>query len=66
MKNYIKKVSIFCIITLSSLNNFAQPGVDSPDSSLEITDVPINDYLIPMLFFGISLSFFLLNKRKTA
>ena len=66
MKNYIKKIIVFSLITLSSLNSFAQPGVDSPDSSLETTDVPINDYLIPMLVLGISLSFFLPKKRKTA
>jgi len=29
-------------------------------------DVPVNDYLIPMLVLGIALGFFLFKKRKTA
>jgi hypothetical protein len=29
-------------------------------------DVPVNDYLIPMLVLGIVLGFLLLKKRKTA
>ena len=66
MKKYLKKVIVFCLITLSSLNSFAQPGVDDPNASLETTDVPINYYLIPMLVLGIALSFFLLKKRKIA
>jgi hypothetical protein len=67
MKNNLKKIIVFCLITLSSLNSFAQPGIeDEINGNLESTDAPIGDFIIPMLILGIALSFYLLKKRKTA
>jgi hypothetical protein len=67
MKNSTLKIIIFCLITLSSINNFAQvPGSENDTSNLETMDAPINDYLIPMLVLGIVLSFFLIKKKKVA
>ncbi len=67
MKNNIKKIIVFCLITLSSLNSFAQlPGSQNDTSNLETTDAPINDYIIPMIVLGIVLSFYLIKKKKVA
>ncbi len=66
MKNIIKKIIVFCLITLSSLNSFAQ-SIEDITGTLESDDTaPIGDFIIPMLLFGIALSFYLLKKRKTA
>ena len=67
MKNNIKKIIVFCLITLSSLNSYAQlPGSQNDTSNLETTDAPINDYIIPMIVLGIVLSFYLIKKKKVA
>ena len=67
MKNNIKKIIVFCLITLSSLNSYAQlPGSQNDTSNLETTDVPINDYIIPMIVLGVVLSFYLIKKKKVA
>jgi hypothetical protein len=70
MKNNIKKIIVFCLITLFSLNSIAQtPGSENDIGigNLEAADTaPISDYIIPMLVFAIALSFFLLRKRKTS
>lgn len=67
MKNIIKKIIVFCLITLSSsLNSFAQ-AIEDITGTLESDDTaPIGDFIIPMLILGIALSFYLLKKRKTA
>jgi hypothetical protein len=66
MKNNIKKIIAFCLITLSSLNSFAQ-AIEDITGTLESDDTaPIGDFIIPMLLLGIALSFYLLKKRKTA
>jgi hypothetical protein len=67
MKNNIKKIIVFCLITLSSLNSFAQlPGSQNDTSNLETTDVPINDYIIPMIVAGVLISFYLFKKKPTS
>jgi hypothetical protein len=68
MKKNTKKIIVFCLITLSSLNSFAQPGVeDTITGNLEGTDTaPINDYIIPMIVLGIALSFYMFKKKKIA
>ncbi len=43
--------------------NFVNAQESFPDDT---QDVPVNDYLIPMLVLGIALAFFLFKKRKTA
>lgn len=43
--------------------NFVNAQENFPDDT---QDVPVNDYLIPMLVLGIALGFFLFKKRKTA
>ncbi len=63
MKSAIKPLLI-TILLLSSKLIFSQSPVD-PGQDPGIT-VPINDYLIPMIIFGIVFSFFLLKKKKTA
>ena len=67
MKNNAIKIIVFCLMTLSSLNSIAQPGVEdaSGTGNLEDTDTaPINDYIIPMLVIGVLLSFSLLRKKN--
>jgi hypothetical protein len=68
MKNNALKIIVFCLITLSSLNSIAQPGVEdnSGTGNLEGIDntAPINDYIIPMLVIGVLLSFSLLRKKN--
>jgi hypothetical protein len=67
MKNNALKIIVFCLITLSSLNSIAQPGVEdaSGTGNLEGTDTaPISDYIIPMLVIGVVLSFSLLRKKN--
>jgi hypothetical protein len=69
MKNNALKIIVFCLITLSSLNSIAQPGVEDNSGTtgnLEGIDntAPINDYIIPMLVIGVLLSFSLLRKKN--
>ncbi len=65
MKNNVIKIFLVCLITLSSLNSIAQiPGVNDPNGTLETNDVPINDYLLPMLLLGVVLGYSLLKKKK--
>ena len=66
MKKNVIKIIVLCLITLSSLNSFAQ-AIEDITETLESDDTaPIGDFIIPMLKFGIALSFYLLKKRKTA
>jgi hypothetical protein len=65
MKNNTKKIILFCLITISSLNSFAQlPGSENDTSNLETTDAPIGDYIIPMLLIGIVIGYRLLKHKK--
>ncbi|MDH4403452.1 MAG: hypothetical protein QE264_04315 [Flavobacterium sp.] len=65
MKTTLKSIVLTLLLFSNSLifaedpNNPLDPGVDPGVT-------PINDYIVPMLLFGIALSFFLLKKRKTA
>jgi hypothetical protein len=54
MKNNLKKIIVFCLITLSSLNSFAQPGIeDEINGNLETTDAPIGDYVWVLAAIGL-------------
>ena len=80
MKNNILKIIVFCLINLSNLTGFAQlgisdnfakssaqttPGDNTDDGNLEELDnLPIDDYLLPMLLIGIHLGFRLLKKNQ--
>ena len=69
MKNNPIKIIVFCLITLSSLNSFAQPGINSNDFTLEGTEQdqaanPIDDYFLPMLLIGIVFGYRLLKQKK--
>ena len=69
MKNNALKIIVFCLITLSSFNSIAQPGVEdaSGTGNLEGTDAaasPISDYIIPMLLIGIVIGYRLLKQKK--
>jgi hypothetical protein len=67
MKNNALKIIVFCLITLSSFNSIAQPGVEdaSGTGNLEGTDTaPISDYIIPMLLIGIVIGYRLLKHKK--
>ena len=80
MKNNVLKIIVFCLINLSNLNGFAQlgisdnfaknsaqttPGDNTADGNLEELDnLPIDDYLLPMLLIGIHLGFRLLKKNQ--
>jgi hypothetical protein len=71
MKNNAIKIIVFCLITLSSLNSFAQtgPGSTSNDFTLEGTEQdqaanPIDDYFLPMLLIGIVFGYRLLKQKK--
>ena len=67
MKNNTKKIILFCLITLSSLNSFAQlPGSENDTSNLETMDAPINDYLILMFVAGVLISFYMFKKKLTS
>jgi hypothetical protein len=64
MKTTLKSIVLTLLLFSNSLifaedPNLLDPGVDPGVS-------PINDYIVPMLLFGIALSFFLIKKRKTA
>ena len=55
-----KTVYSFVFILVMNLVNAQESFPD------DTQDVPVNDYLIPMLVLGIALAFFLFKKRKTA
>jgi hypothetical protein len=65
MKNIIKKIIVFCLITLSSLNSFSQPSIeDEITGNLESPDAPIGDFIIPMLLVGVVIGYRLLKQKK--
>ena len=67
MKNNIKKIIVFCLITLSSLNSFAQlPGSQNDTSNLESGDpaAPIDGYV--WVLAAIGLVYFFLRVRAFA
>jgi len=54
MKNNTKKIILFCLIALSSLNSFAQfPGSENDANNLETTDAPIGDYVWVLAAIGL-------------
>ena len=56
MKNNIKKIIVFCLITLSSLNSFAQqPGTEDNGTGLESVDpaAPIDGYVWVLAAIGL-------------
>ena len=55
-----KTVYSFVFILVMNLVNAQESFPD------DTQDVPVNDYLIPMLVLGIALGIFLIKKRKTA
>ena len=61
MKTKISKTVYSFVFIL--VMNLANAQENFPDDT---QDVPVNDYLIPMLVLGIALGFFLFKKRKTA
>ena len=66
MKNKAINTLVFCLILLSNLNGIAQeaPGDQNGTGDLESQDVPINDYIIPMLLIGIVIGYRLLKQKK--
>ena len=66
MKNKAINTVVFCLILLSNLNGIAQeaPGDQNDTGNLENQDVPINDYIIPMLLIGIVIGYRLLKQKK--
>lgn len=66
MKNKAINTVVFCLILLSNLNGIAQeaPGDQNGTGDLESQDVPINDYIIPMLLIGIVIGYRLLKQKK--
>jgi hypothetical protein len=66
MKNKVINTVMFCLILLSNLNGIAQeaPGDQNGTGDLESQDVPINDYIIPMLLIGIVIGYRLLKQKK--
>ena len=63
MKTTIKSILLTFLLFSNSLlfaeDNPLDPGADPGNVT------PINDYIIPMVVFGIIFSFFLLKKKKT-
>ena len=73
MKNNIKTLVLSFALSIYSMTTFAansgeEDFITMADPSDPGSDpgAPIGDYIIPMLIFGIALSFYLLKKRKTA
>ena len=66
MKNKAINTVVFCLILLSNLNGIAQeaPGDQNDKGNLENQDLPINDYIIPMLLIGIVIGYRLLKQKK--
>jgi hypothetical protein len=61
MKTKISK-TVYSFVFILVMNSLCAQE-PFPDNT---QDVPVNDYLIPMLVLGIVLGFFLFKKRKTA
>ena len=73
MRNNIKTLVLSFVLSIYSMTTFAaNSGEDDFITMADPSDpgsdpgAPIGDFIIPMLIFGISLSFYLLKKRKTA
>ena len=64
MKTTLKSIVLTLLLFSNSLIFAEDPNPLDPGDDPGVT--PINDYIVPMLLFGIALSFFLLKKRKTA
>ena len=64
MKTNLKSIVLTLLLFSSSITFANDP--DPLDPGFDPGVSPINDYIVPMLLFGIALSFFLLKKRKTA
>ena len=73
MRNNIKTLVLSFVLSIYSMTTFAANSgeedfiamVDPSDPGSD-PGAPIGDFIIPMLIFGIALSFYLLKKRKTA
>ena len=74
MRNNIKTLVLSIALSIYSITTFAANSSGNEDF-MTMADpagpgsdpgTPIGDYIIPMLIFGIALSFYLLKKRKTA
>ena len=73
MRNNIKTLVLSFALSIYSMTSFAansgeEDFITMADPSDPGSDpgAPIGDFIIPMLIFGIALSFYLLKKRKTA
>ena len=73
MRNNIKTLVLSFVLSIYSMTTFAaNSGEDDFITMADPSDpgsdpgAPIGDFIIPMLIFGIALSFYLLKKRKTA
>ena len=74
MKNNIKTLVLSFALSIYSMTTFAANSSGEEDfiAMFDPSDpgsdpgAPIGDFIIPMLIFGIALSFYLLKKRKTA
>ena len=73
MKNSIKTFVLVFIFSISSITTFAANPTDDEDLATfndpaampgDPGATPINDYLVPMLVFGIVLGCFLLKKKN--
>ena len=74
MRNNIKTLVLSFALSIYSMTTFAANSSGEEDF-IAMADpagpgsdpgAPIGDFIIPMLIFGIALSFYLLKKRKTA
>ncbi len=72
MKNNIKTFVLVFVFSIFSLTTFAANTLDDEDLATFVNPgdpagdpgaTPINDYLIPMLVFGIAIGFRLLRKK---
>ena len=73
MRNNIKTLVLSFVLSIYSMTTFAANSGE--EDFIAMVDpagpggdpgAPIGDFIIPMLIFGIALSFYLLKKRKTA
>jgi hypothetical protein len=60
---FIYSMTAFCANSSGEENFITMADPSDPGSD---PGAPIGDFIIPMLIFGIALSFYLLKKRKTA